>query len=352
MGGKSRQQHECSDAIPCDGKGKIRVSPFRRGARPPARVPSTLHRDARYWDPAITDPLATGREVILFESTGLGRSSGKVPETVAGMAAHALAFLDGLGLKTFVLGFSLGGMVAQQMALDRPSIFRRMILVGTAPRGGELIMHLDKPGLAKPLADPNLKGYAVLQKIFFAPTDSSQAAGAAFIERLTKRNGDRGKVLENGAPRFFRRFGEGFDVEDLKFRTEELAQFIDTASERYELSKKRLIAVGYSNGANIAASLILLHPHYLAAALLFQPIVPFAPDLIRDLSHLSVFIGAGRLDLIVPSGQAEELGAIFESGGADVTISWHHGGHELGEDDVRAAKAWLSKEKVRKKVAA
>ena len=147
------------------------------------------------WDPAVTDPLAMGREVILFESAGLGRSSGKVPETVAGMAAHALAFLDGLGLKTCdVLGFSLGGMVAQQMALDRPSIFRRMILVGTAPRGGELIMHLDKPSLAKPLADPNLKGYAVLQKIFFAPTDSSQAAGAAFIERLTKRNGDREPV--------------------------------------------------------------------------------------------------------------------------------------------------------------
>ena len=147
------------------------------------------------WDRAVTDPLATGREVILFESAGLGRSSGKVPETVAGMAAHALAFLDGLGLKTCdVLGFSLGRMVAQQMALDRPSIFRRMILVGTAPRGGELIMRLDKPSLAKPLADPNLKGYAVLQKIFFAPTDSSQAAGAAFIERLTKRNGDREPV--------------------------------------------------------------------------------------------------------------------------------------------------------------
>lgn len=74
------------------------------------------------WDPAVTDPLASGREVILFESAGLGRSSGKVPETVAGMAVHALAFLNGLGLKTCdVLGFSLGGMVAQQMALDRPS---------------------------------------------------------------------------------------------------------------------------------------------------------------------------------------------------------------------------------------
>ena len=144
------------------------------------------------WDPAVTDPLASGREVILFESAGLGRSSGSVPETVAGMSAHALAFLDGLGLKTCdVLGFSLGGMVAQQMAVDRPSVFRRMILVGTAPRGGELIMHLDRPVLAKPLADPSLKGYAVLQKIFFAPTESSQAAGAGFIARLMQRKDDR-----------------------------------------------------------------------------------------------------------------------------------------------------------------
>jgi pimeloyl-ACP methyl ester carboxylesterase len=144
------------------------------------------------WDPAVTDPLASGREVILFESAGLGRSTGKVPDTIAGMAKHALAFLDGLGLGSCdVLGFSLGGMVAQQMAQDRPSIFRRMILVGTAPRGGEDVMHLDKPSLAKYLGDPNLKGYTILQKIFFAPTESSQKAGAAFIERLTQRTEDR-----------------------------------------------------------------------------------------------------------------------------------------------------------------
>ncbi len=165
--------------------------------------------------------------------------------------------------------------------------------------------------------------------------------------------GVRGKVLENGMPRFFRRFAEGvFDVEDLKSRTEELAHFIDAASKRYDFSTKRLIAVGYSNGANIAASLIFLHPHYLAAAMLFRAMVPFTPDFIRDFSHLSVFIGAGRLDPIVPSGQVEELGAIFASGGADITISWSQGGHELGEDDIRAAKTWLSKETVRKKLAA
>ena len=144
------------------------------------------------WDPALLDPLAAEREVILFENAGIGRSSGTVPNTVAGMAAHALAFLDRLGLKTCdVLGFSLGGMVAQQMVLERPAIFRRLILVGTAPRGGEDIMHLDKPSIAKHLADPTLKGYAVLQKIFFAPTESSQAAGAAFIQRLMQRRDDR-----------------------------------------------------------------------------------------------------------------------------------------------------------------
>jgi len=144
------------------------------------------------WDPAVTDPLAREREVILFDSAGVGRSTGQVPTTVTGMAAHALAFLDGCGVAHCdVLGYSLGGMVAQQMALDRPTIFRRMILVGTAPRGGDDIMHLEKPSLARYLGDPTLKGYAVLQKIFFAPTSSSQAAGAAFVERLLQRTQDR-----------------------------------------------------------------------------------------------------------------------------------------------------------------
>ncbi len=143
------------------------------------------------WDPAITDPLAAGREVILFDNSGVGRSTGTVPATVAGMAAHAFAFLDGLGLQACdVLGFSLGGMVAQQMVRERPAIFRRMILVGTAPRGGEDIMHLEKASLAKILGDPSLRGYSVLQKLFFAPTASSQAAGEAFVARLAQRTED------------------------------------------------------------------------------------------------------------------------------------------------------------------
>jgi len=143
------------------------------------------------WDPAVTDPLALGREVILFDNAGIGRSSGTVPNTIAGMTKHAFAFLDGLGIATCdVLGYSLGGMIAQQMAHDRPSIVRRMILVATAPRGGEDVMHLEKPSLARFIGDPKLQGYARLQKIFFAPTDSSQSAGQAFIGRLAQRKED------------------------------------------------------------------------------------------------------------------------------------------------------------------
>jgi pimeloyl-ACP methyl ester carboxylesterase len=143
------------------------------------------------WDPAVTDPLATGREVILFDNAGIGASSGTVPPTIANMAEHAQSFLDALHLEGCdVLGYSLGGMIAQQMLLQRRSVFRRMVLVGTAPRGGEDIMHLEKPSLARYLGDPSLQGYAVLQKIFFAPTPSSQAAGQSFVERLAVRTTD------------------------------------------------------------------------------------------------------------------------------------------------------------------
>ena len=144
------------------------------------------------WDPAVTDPLAAGREVILFDNAGVGRSTGDVPPTIAGMTAHAMAFLDELGIRTCdVIGYSLGGMVALQMVQDRPSIFRRMILVGTAPRGGEDIMHLEKPSLAKRIQDPTNKGYDVLKKIFFTSSPASQAAAEAFAQRLSQRKDDR-----------------------------------------------------------------------------------------------------------------------------------------------------------------
>ncbi|MGC2160424.1 MAG: alpha/beta hydrolase [Silvibacterium sp.] len=144
------------------------------------------------WDPAVTDPLALEREVILFESAGLGRSTGEVPENMSAMAAHALAFVDALGLKRVdVLGYSLGGMVAQQIALERPSLGRKMLLVATAPEGGEDVMHMEKPELRKITEDPNIPGLEKLVRLFFAPSKSSQAAGEAFVARLAERKADR-----------------------------------------------------------------------------------------------------------------------------------------------------------------
>jgi pimeloyl-ACP methyl ester carboxylesterase len=130
--------------------------------------------------------------MILFESAGLGRSTGEVPENMSGMAAHALAFVDALGLKRVdILGYSLGGMVAQQIALERPSLVRKMLLVATAPEGGEDIMHMEKPELRKITEDPNLPGLEKLVRLFFAPSKSSQAAGEAFVARLAERKQDR-----------------------------------------------------------------------------------------------------------------------------------------------------------------
>lgn len=147
------------------------------------------------WDPAVTDPLAQGREVILFESAGLGRSTGEVPDTVPGMARHLVAFADALGLtQVDLLGFSLGGMIAQQVALDHPALVRKMLLVGTAPEGGEEIMHLEKPELRDVVQNPSLSPLERLVKLFFAPSQTSQAAGQAFAARLAARTEDREPV--------------------------------------------------------------------------------------------------------------------------------------------------------------
>jgi pimeloyl-ACP methyl ester carboxylesterase len=165
---------------------------FGGGAAPPLVFLQHFTGTLDNWDPAVADPLARGREVILFESAGLGRSTGSVSTTIPDMARHFVAFADALGLtQVDLLGFSLGGMVAQVAALERPSLVRRMLLVGTAPEGGEDIMHLEKPELSRILGDPTLKGYQVLVKLFFTPSQSSQAAGHAFATRLMARTEDR-----------------------------------------------------------------------------------------------------------------------------------------------------------------
>jgi len=165
---------------------------FGHGAAPPLVCLQHFTGTLDNWDPAVADALAQDREVILFESAGLGRSTGTVPITIPAMTEHFLAFAEALGLTEIdLLGFSLGGMVAQQVALDRSSLVRRMLLVGTAPEGGEDIMHLEKPVLRKILEDPTLTGYQVLVKLFFTPSEASQAAGRAFAARLATRSEDR-----------------------------------------------------------------------------------------------------------------------------------------------------------------
>ena len=143
------------------------------------------------WDPAVTDPLARDRSVILFESAGIGRSSGKVPTTVADMADHAMTFLDALGLNQVdVLGFSLGGMVAQVMALKQPRLLRRIILTGTGPAGGVGVA-MDRPELLKIFVDQQMPMSEKLVKLFFEPTETSQSAGHQFVQRLARRKEDK-----------------------------------------------------------------------------------------------------------------------------------------------------------------
>jgi len=152
----------------------------------------------------------------------------------------------------------------------------------------------------------------------------------------------RGKVLENGMPRFFRRLAEGvFDLEDLRKRTHELADFVIAAAEHYEIDMKKIVAVGYSNGANIAASMLLLRPEILPAAILFRAMVPLVPETQPNLSSVCVLIGAGTLDPIVPASEAKQLAELLRRAGADVTIRSFEGGHELTADDIDAAREWL-----------
>jgi predicted esterase len=153
----------------------------------------------------------------------------------------------------------------------------------------------------------------------------------------------RGRVLEHGMPRFFRRLAEGvFDLDDLTRRTHELADFVADAATRYGFDSQRVIAVGFSNGANIAASLLLLRPGMLAAAALFRPMVPLVPETLPDLSTVPVFIGAGRQDPIVPAAETERLAALLRQANAPVTLHWEAGGHGLMQGDLVAAQEWMA----------
>lgn len=152
----------------------------------------------------------------------------------------------------------------------------------------------------------------------------------------------RGKVLERGMPRFFRRLAEGlFDLEDLARRTDELAQFVDDAAATYGFDRSRVLALGFSNGANIAASMLLRLGAVLHGGLLLSPMLPFEPQKQPDLSAVSVFVGAGLADTIIPPNQARRLVDILRAAGADVTDYWHPAGHTITHEELRAARAWL-----------
>jgi predicted esterase len=152
----------------------------------------------------------------------------------------------------------------------------------------------------------------------------------------------RGKVLEGHMPRFFRRLAEGvFDLEDLRVRTYELAGFVEASAEGYGFDAKRVVAVGFSNGANIAASLLLLTPGVLSGAILFRAMVPLVPEPLPALKGTRILMSNGRTDPLIPAAQAETLADLFRRCGADVTLEWQPGGHNLTKRDVDLAAQWL-----------
>ena len=167
------------------------------------------------------------------------------------------------------------------------------------------------------------------------PLASALAPGAAVLS-------PRGQVLERGMPRFFRRLAEGvFDIPDLIARTGDLASFVEEAVARYRLDPEAITAVGFSNGANIAASLLLLRPGLIKGAMLFRAMVPLEPEQRPALSGTRVLLSEGRFDPLVPQSNAEHLAELLRSGGANVTLNWWDAGHELARGEIERAAEWL-----------
>ena len=162
------------------------------------------------------------------------------------------------------------------------------------------------------------------------------APGAAIIS-------PRGNVLENGAPRFFKRIAEGvFDPREVRSRADELARFIRAAAITYRLNASRIFALGYSNGANVASTVMLIEPGVIQGAVLLRPMVVYEPPEKVDLTGSSVFISAGRMDAIVPSDSVERLADMFRSANADVTLRWQISGHNLLPSEIREAADWYA----------
>lgn len=154
----------------------------------------------------------------------------------------------------------------------------------------------------------------------------------------------RGNVLENGMPRFFRRLAEGvFDEADLIFRTKELDNFLDEAAEKYQFDRNNVVAVGYSNGSNIAASLLFHSKDSLKGAILHHPMVPRRGIELPDLTGKHIFIAAGKNDPMCPPSESSDLQELFSGARADVSIHWENNGHQLTFTEVEAAAEWYEK---------
>lgn len=153
--------------------------------------------------------------------------------------------------------------------------------------------------------------------------------------------GVKGNVSENGMPRFFRRLSEGvFDEEDLIFRTGELHDFLGEMAEKYQFDRNKVVAIGYSNGANIAASLMYHYENALSGAILLHAMVPRRGVDVPDLSHTPVFIGAGVNDPLIPQAETKELAEVLKNANAKVTEHWGQAGHQLTREEIIEAKLW------------
>ena len=269
-------------------------------------------------------------------------------------------------LATNVPGFAIDEPIEQlgtHLMLPLPFEPQRAQIEAVLPR-----IHLPvPPGTASTFADAtgpeDVSGDALgFVHRYIPPSADGELAGGTTLLLLHGTGGDeedllplgrallpgagmlspRGKVLEGGAPRFFRRLAEGvFDQEDLARRTTELTTFVTGAAKAYDLDTNGIVAVGFSNGANIAASVLLRGGGVVRAAVLLSPMVPFEPDTLPDLKSTSVFIGAGRADPIAPAEQSERLAEILRRAGADVTLHWTPGGHGITKSEVDAARTWI-----------
>jgi len=155
--------------------------------------------------------------------------------------------------------------------------------------------------------------------------------------------GVRGQVLEGGLPRFFRRLAEGvFDEADVVRRAADLAAFLPAAAMAYGFDPAKVVALGFSNGANIAVALLLLHPGVLAGAVLLRSMVPLEPSTLPALPGTPVLLAQGAQDPIVPRANADRLASLLRDAGAAVTLHWEQAGHGLTESDVSVAQGWMA----------